>query len=279
MIDRNQTISKMSSTNNQRIPYSSSFLKIRKNLSFVLVEPEVEGNVGASARAIKVSGFKNLILVNPKPDANHQEIQWMAHRSEDILKEAKVVTSLAEAVKDKRLVIATTQRKRHFKFPIYSPEEIIEKIKDVAQTHPVAIVFGRERTGLTNEELLQCHIHSTILTATHKPALNLAQSVMIYAHTFFRLQNINQPAIAYDLASQYELEKFYEHLGDSIKKVGFVPRDSFDNFISRFRRLLGRSLAEKRDVRLLHKLLQIFESRINDLEKQTGKKEKQKKIF
>jgi TrmH family RNA methyltransferase len=269
----------MPSTNNQRVQLSSSFLNIRKNLSFILVEPEVEGNVGASARAMKVSGFKNLILVNPKPDANHQEIKWMAHRSEDILKEAKVVVSLAEAIKDKRLVIATTQRKRHFKFPIYSPEEIFEKVKDVAQTHPVAIVFGRERTGLTNEEMLLCHIHSTILTATYKPALNLAQSVMIYAHTFFRLQNSDQQAITYDLASQYELEKFYEHLSDSIKKVGFVPRDSYDDFISRFRRLLGRSLAEKRDVRLLHKLLQIFESRIETLEKQSVNTTEQNKIF
>jgi TrmH family RNA methyltransferase len=269
----------MSINQNQRISYNSTFSQIRENLYFVLVEPGSEGNIGATARAIKTSGFKNLILVNPKFSNNHPEVQWMAHRSEDILKKATVVSTLAEAINDKRLVIATTQRKRHFKFPLYSPDEISEKIENIASAHPVAIVFGRERTGLSNKELLQCHIHSTVLTATQKPSLNLAQSVMIYAHTFFKLQNVKNSFYTYDLASQYELEKFYEHLNDSIKQVGFVPRDSYDDFITRFKRLLGRSLAEKRDVRLMHKLLQIYETRISNLEKQIGRKDSKKKIF
>jgi len=269
----------MSTSKNHRISYNTTFSKIRENLYFVLVEPESEGNIGATARAIKTSGFKNLILVNPKFAADHPKVQWMAHRSEDILEKATVVSTLAEAINDKRLVIATTQRKRHFKFPLYSPEEISEKIENIAPSHPVAIVFGRERTGLNNKEILQCHIHSTILTATQKPSLNLAQSVMIYAHTFFRLQNVKQSRYTYDLASKYELEKFYEHLNDSMQKVGFIPRDSYDDFITRFKRLLGRSLAEKRDVRLLHKLLQIYETRINDLEKQLGDKKSKKNIY
>ncbi len=269
----------MTSRKDQRIPHNESFSKIRENLHFILVEPAVEGNIGASARAIKTSGYKNLILINPQYDAEKPEVQWMAHRSEDILEKAKVFSTLSEAIHDKRLVIATTQRKRHFKFPLYSAEEVSEKIEEVAQTHPVAIVFGRERTGLTNEELLQCHIHSTILTTTNKPALNLAQSVMLYAHTFFRLQNIKEARYTYDLASQYELTKFYEHLLQSMREVGFVPRDSYDDFITRFKRLIGRSLAEKRDVRLLHKLLQIYESRISDLEKQIKGEKKDKKIY
>jgi len=269
----------MSNSKNQRISYNNTFSKIRDNLYFILVEPESEGNIGATARAIKTSGFKNLILVNPKLSIDRPEVQWMAHRSEDILKKSLVVSTLAEAINDKSLVIATTQRKRHFKFPLYSPDEVSDKIENIAPSHRVAIVFGRERTGLNNKELLQCHIHSTVLTATQKPSLNLAQAVMIYAHTFFRLQNVKASRYTYDLASMYELEKFYEHLNDSIKQVGFVPRDSYDDFITRFKRLLGRSLAEKRDVRLLHKLLQIYETRINDLEKQLPGKKGKKKIY
>jgi tRNA (cytidine32/uridine32-2'-O)-methyltransferase len=269
----------MPHSKNQRISYNATFSQIRENLNFVLVEPESEGNIGATARALKTSGFKKLILVNPKFSSDHPRVQWMAHRSEDILREATVVSSLAEAINDKRLVIATTQRKRHFKFPLYTPDEISEKIENIAPLHPVAIVFGRERTGLNNKELLQCHIHSTILTATQKPSLNLAQSVMIYAHTFFKLQNVKNSNYTYDLASQYELEKFYEHLNKSMKEVGFIPRDSYDDFISRFKRLLGRSLAEKRDVRLMHKLIQIYETKISDLEKQMGKKGIKKKTF
>jgi TrmH family RNA methyltransferase len=269
----------MSNQSSQRISYNSTFSKIRENLYFVLVEPETEGNIGATARAIKTSGFKNLILVNPKFEADHPQVQWMAHRSEEVLKNAQVVSSLNEAINDKRLVIATTQRKRHFKFPLYSPEEISQKIETIAVRHPVAIVFGRETNGLNNKELLHCHIHSTILTATQNPSLNLAQSVMLYAHTFFKLQNVKASRYTYDLASKYELEKFYDHLKNSMQEVEFVPRDSYDDFITRFKRLIGRSLAEKRDVRLLHKLLQIYESRIADLEKQLGDKEKKRKIF
>jgi tRNA C32,U32 (ribose-2'-O)-methylase TrmJ len=102
---------------------------------------------------------------------------------------------------------------------------------------------------------------------------------MIYAHTFFRLQNVKNSRYTYDLASKYELEKFYEHLNDSMQQVGFVPRDSYDDFITRFKRLLGRSLAEKRDVRLMHKLLQIYETKISDLEKQLGENREKKKIY
>jgi TrmH family RNA methyltransferase len=262
-----------------RMSFNETFKRIRENTHFVLVEPEVEGNVGASARALKTSGFKNLILINPNFDKDHQEIEWMAHRSEDIIEKTKVFSTFEEAIAEKRLVVATTQRKRHFRFPLYSPEDIAKKIEEIAVEYPVAIVFGRESTGLTNQELLKCHIHSTIQTATQNPALNLSQSVMLYAHTFFKSQNIKQPLLTYDLASQYELEKFYEHLDKSIRSIGFVPRDSYDDFITRFKRLLGRSLAEKRDVRLLHKLLQIYESKISQLESQKGKKKTYKNIY
>jgi tRNA (cytidine32/uridine32-2'-O)-methyltransferase len=252
----------------QRLPFKRDFEKIRKNIYFILLEPESYGNIGASARALKTCGFKNLILIRPQIEITHPETFWMAHQSEDILKRAQIVDSLPEAIGDKKLVIATTQRKRQFKFPFYTPEEVADKIQEIGTDNPVAIVFGRERTGLTNRELLQCHIHSTILTATRKPSLNLAQSVMIYAHTFFKLLNVKNTRYTYDLATQKELESLYDHLRHSMERVGFSPRDSMDDFISRYKRWIGRSLAEKRDVRLLHKLLQIYEKKIELLQRQ-----------
>jgi TrmH family RNA methyltransferase len=195
----------------------------------------------------------------------------LAHRSMDIIEQAPITDSFEQAIAPMRLTVATTMRKRHFKFPFFSPEQIAEKLLSAALEHPVAIVFGRESTGLTNEEILKCHLHSTIQTATQNPALNLSQAVMIYAHTFFQYLQKTEIHYEYNLASQYELEKFYEHLSRSLEMVRFVPRDGIDNFITRFRRLIGRSMAEKRDVRLLHKLLQIFETRIHDLEDKTEK--------
>jgi TrmH family RNA methyltransferase len=260
----------------QRSGYSILFDKIRKNIHFVLVEPEVPGNVGSVARALKTCGFENLILVNPC-DITHTEAAMMAHRSTDILNKAVIFQKFNDAVSNMRLTVGTTMRKRHFRFPFYSPDEIAEKFLQTAPEHPVAIVFGRERTGLTNEELVSCHLHSTITTATQNPSLNLAQAVMVYAYTFFQLQNTKSTYYKYDLATQYELEKFYEHLGSAMHMVNFVPRDGIDNFVIRFRRLLGRALAEKRDIRLLHKLLQIFETRIQDLE--SGSEENQRNIY
>ena len=113
---------------NQRLPFTPQFSRIRDNLYFILVEPRVEGNIGASARAIKTCGFKHMILVKPQIDVSQPEVEWMAHRSEDILKQTQIVDTFSEAIADKRLVIATTQRKRHFRFPFYSPEEISQKI-------------------------------------------------------------------------------------------------------------------------------------------------------
>lgn len=251
--------------------------QIRQNLHFILVEPESPGNIGAAARALKTCGFSKLILINP---SDHQavEAKQLAHRSKDILKNAAIYSSFTEAIGNKKLVVGTTMRTRNFKFPVFPPDEIARKILAVALENPVAIVFGRERTGLTNEELLQCHIHSTIPIATQNPALNLAQAVMLYAHTFFMQMNSAQSKYEYDPASQHELEIFYEHLSTSLQKVNFTPRDGMEEFITRFRRLLGRSMAESRDIRLLHKLLQIYETRIRDLEKKAPDIE-ERKIF
>ena len=262
---------------NKSIKLSEKLKRIRDNLYFILVEPEVPGNVGSVARAMKTSGFKNLILVNYS-DLDHPELRMMAHRSLNLVKQAKICSSLKEAIGNMRLTVATTMRKRHFSFPFYNPQELCSNFLPVALNHPVAIVFGRERNGLTNHELLQCQLHSTIKTATQNPALNLSQAVMIYAHTFFLHLNQIEPDYNYDYASQYEIEKYYEHLLSALKMVNFVPRDGYDEFITRVRRFIGRSMAESRDIRLLHKLLQIFETRIHHLEN-SEKQELKRDIF
>jgi TrmH family RNA methyltransferase len=265
-------------TNSRRISFKKEFNKIRNNTYFILVEPEAYGNLGATARALKTTGFKNLILINPKIDLKVPQAFWMAHQSEEILNNTTTFKKLDEALHTMHLVIGTTQRRRHYKFPLYTPEEIADRMLTVAMDQPLAIVFGRERSGLTNEELTKCHLHSTIPTATLKPSLNLAQAVMIYAYTFFiKLNSISQ-FYPYNLATKQELDFFYKHLFSSIEDQGFVPRDSMDTFITRFKRLIGRSLAEKRDIRLLHKLLQIYEKRIANLNEQI-KNQKDQMIY
>lgn len=151
-------------------------------ISFILVEPAVPANVGAAARAIKTMGFDDLRLVNPC-DYLSMEARMLAHASHDILENAKVYPNLAEALADADFSIATSAKRRNVKEDIIlSPDlpDFIRK-KEGVISH-LAIVFGREESGLTNEEIALCHRISKVPLQTYYPSLNLAQSVMIYAY-------------------------------------------------------------------------------------------------
>ena len=161
-------------------------------ISFILVEPAVPENIGAAARALKTMGFSDLRLVNP---ANHlaDEAKWLAHGSRDILENATIYPEFHEAIKDLDFLIGTTAKNRSTKEDYYSPEntrEIIDKKIDILPK--VGIVFGREESGLTNEELRLCDIASTVNLKNPYPSINLAQSVMIYAYIFSSF-GINKP--------------------------------------------------------------------------------------
>lgn len=240
------------------------------NVRFVLVEPQTAGNIGAAARAIKTMGFERLVLVNPC-DYRVPQAGWLAHASEDILEKAAVVNSLPEALQGTHFAVATTQRIRDYHFPHFTPAELAEKVARITQEHEVAVIFGRENAGLNNEELRGCHAISTIPAAVNHPSLNLAQAVMIFAYEFFKNSFEEEKRYALKLADYQELETVYEHLQESLQKAGFIPRDDWEKFLMRFKRLFGRAQPEKRDVRLIHKILQTFENHIASLEKKLMK--------
>jgi tRNA/rRNA methyltransferase len=159
---------------------------------FVLVEPAVPANIGAAARAIKTMGFSKLRLVNP---ADHlaEEALWLAHGSNEILRSAQVYSSLADAIEDVDFAIGTTSKNRSSKQDYYIPEEAFKLIAAKSNALKVAgIVFGREESGLTNEELRLCDVASTVPLQNPYPSINLAQSVMIYAYVFSMME-LNVP--------------------------------------------------------------------------------------
>jgi TrmH family RNA methyltransferase len=233
----------------------------RQNVHFILVEPQSPGNIGSAARALKTMGFSNLVLINPC-DHLAPEARWLAHASEDILESARIAPSLYEVLQEMNFVVATTQRVRGYHFPFYTPAELGEKITPTSQENNIAIVFGRENTGLTNEELRQCHAISTVPAAVSHPSLNLAQAVMIYAYELFHCSFGEGKKFKWQLASYDEMEGVYEHLHKSLENVGFVPMDNWGNFIMRFRRMFARANPEIRDVKVMHKILQAFDEYI-----------------
>ncbi len=151
-------------------------------MHFILVEPAVPENIGAAARALSTMGFNSLVLVNPS-DFPSEKADWLAHGSAGILRRAALFATLQEAAGRFDLIVGTTAKKRRVKADYHSPESLLKIIIQKGKTiHHTALVFGREESGLTNEELSLCHLVSTIPMKAPYPSLNLAQAVMVYAY-------------------------------------------------------------------------------------------------
>ncbi|MFN3556467.1 MAG: tRNA/rRNA methyltransferase [Bacteroidales bacterium] len=149
---------------------------------FVLADAAREENIGAAARAIKTMGIHDLYLVNPLADPLGERARATAHGSNDILEQAKIFAHLSEALQQVDLAIGSTAKKRNVAQTYHPVEDLPEIILDKGDTiDSVAIVFGGEESGLSNEQLAQCHLLSTIPMYRKYPSLNLAQSVMVYA--------------------------------------------------------------------------------------------------
>jgi tRNA/rRNA methyltransferase len=182
-------------------------------IHFILVEPKVPENIGAAARALKTMGFSSLRLVSPCDHLN-ERAQWLAHASIDILKQATIYSTLKEAISDIDFIIGTTAKKRSVKHDYHHCNELTSIISAKSKSiNNIAIVFGREESGLTNEELKLCDILSTIPMRRKYPSLNLGQAVMIYTYSLSALafspkkQKVVVPEAAKYLVMKEELEK------------------------------------------------------------------------
>ncbi len=240
-------------------------------MSIVLVNPESPENIGSVARCMKNMGLKELILVNPVP-FRRIETYALAHRSKDLIDKAKVFDDLQEALSPFHFIVGTTQRIRGRNLPLYTPQKVLEEINTIGRMKKVALVFGRESKGLTNQELRLCHIVSTIPTALRQPSVNLAQAVMIYCYEFFNYKIDTEQLEIYnwDLAEYEEISHMYNHLESCLKSVNFRPRGDIEDFIDCFRRVLGRVKLEKRDVKLFHKLFAEVEWALKKARKEGG---------
>ncbi len=160
----------------------------KHNVRFVLVEPTEPGNVGASARAIKNMGFKNLSLVNP-PDDMAGEADRLAHNAMDVLRPAKEYPTLAEAIAEASLVIGTSRLRGKRRGMVLPVDEAAEKVlRTASRGGKVAVLFGREARGLSASEIDECAFMINIPTDSRQPSLNLAQAVMVVAYELGKRQ-------------------------------------------------------------------------------------------
>lgn len=226
-------------------------MKPLEHLTIVLERPLNAGNVGSVARVMKNTGLSNLILVNPKPYLNEEGFK-MAMGSIELLKKAKVVSTLKEALEGFQMVIGTTRRRGRIRKSLLNPREVGEKVLPALQKNKVAIVFGCEKDGLSNDSLFLCHWISSIPASPKQPSFNLAQAVMVYAYEIFmnHWENKHGKQVA-PIVDQQARESMFELMDNTLTRIGFYEHGSPKNLMRSLRQLFGKADLNKRDVRIL----------------------------
>jgi tRNA/rRNA methyltransferase len=219
------------------------------HIRVVLIEPQHSGNIGAVARAMKNMAISQLILVNP---ADHlaMEARMMAMHAFDILLQAQIVSSLAQAVADTGYVVGTTRRLGKSRQAQHSSRSLAPLLLELATTNPVALVFGREDSGLSNDELAQCHELINIPAHPTYGSLNLAQAVLLVCYELY-VTTVAQPTAARPtLAPAAELERLYSRMHALLRRVGFLHGSRPDRMMGYFRRFFAHHGVQSRDVKI-----------------------------
>lgn len=221
----------------------------------VLIETSHPGNIGSTARAMKLMGLSQLVLVNPKrfPDPKANEL---ASRADDILNSAQVVSSLAEALSECSLVIGMSAREREMPQTLLNPKQAALLIHSEYEAHAgIALVFGRESAGLTNDELELCPFQVKIPAVESYSSLNLAAAVQVIAYEIFStFQDAEQPhheSTCLDFASYSEMEGMYTHMKEAMIALHFLKPDNPRHMMQRVRQIFNRARLDQEDVNLL----------------------------
>lgn len=225
------------------------------HIRFVLVQPSHPGNIGAAARAMKNMGLTDLGLVNPAlfphPDATAR-----AAGADDVLAQAGRFQTLADALADSVFAVATTARARSLAWPAISPREAAALIYERAAAGPVALVFGAERCGLSNDELARCHAAVVIPTNSDFSSLNLAAAVQIMAYEIRNQMGEGVPAgsrVELDdpWVNHAQMEGLFEHLDMTLRHIGFFDSGNPEVVMRRLRRLFARTQLTERELNIL----------------------------
>lgn len=233
------------------------------NIRIVLVNTTHPGNIGAAARAMKNMGLSQLYLVAPLQFPHRQALDRAAG-ADDVLNHAAVVNTLEEALSDCEHVYATSARMRHIPWPVCTPREAATEIIPNLKSS-IAIVFGRESSGLTNEELALAQKHINIPTAENFKSLNIAAAVQVITYELkMATLESNPTARAYDeLSTSAQLEGFYQHWYDTMTKIHFLDPKQPKMLMQRLRRLFTRARLEKTELNILRGFLAAVDKKLD----------------
>jgi len=234
------------------------------NIQITLVETSHPGNIGAAARAMKTMGRSRLCLVRPKYFPN-AEATARASGADDILLNARLVDSLDEALENCHLVVGASNRPRTIGAPVLDARSGAQRLVTTSRQGCVALLFGREHSGLSNRELDRCHFQLTIPAVEDFPSLNIAAAVQIMAYEL-RLAGLSRgpgaEATAVSAVTMDEMERFYHHLESVLVAIEFLDPDNPRHLMRRLRRLYNRLSPDCNEMNILRGILTAVQKQI-----------------
>lgn len=236
------------------------------DIRFVLVNTSHPGNIGGVARAMKNMGITQLALVDPQ---NYPDSQATARASgaDDVLANAMVFSTLDEALAGCDLVFGASARLRKLSWPQLNPREMVEQIFSQKTATKMAIVLGREHSGLTNEELERCHYLVHIPSNPDYSSLNIAAAAQVLAYEIYShwlavngdsANSISANETSVDdepFADAQDMERFYQHLNDTLTEIGFLQTEHPRKMMRRLRRLFNRARPDRVELNILRGIL------------------------
>jgi len=244
---------------------TSNMNNILDNIRIVLIQTSHPGNIGSAARAMKVMGLSDLCLVKPRffPD---DQANALASSATDILENATIVDTLQQAIADCRLVIGTSARHhRTLQWETQDSRSCGASVVKQAQTGKVAIVFGRESSGLTNEELSHCHSLVHIPTNPDYSSLNIASAVQILSYECrLAAQSAEASAVCKtedERVSSAEMDGYFKQLETVLIETDFLDPDKPRHLMPRLRRLYSRTGVNRSELNILRGILTAFQKK------------------
>jgi len=234
-----------------------------EKIRIILIQTSHPGNIGSAARAMKTMGLTDLYLVSPL-QFPHVKANEMASGALDILANAKVVDTMDKAMEGCDLICGTSARSRSLAWPLLTPRALADKIRLAPSYHSIGIIFGRENSGLTNEELQRCHFHVQIPSHPDYGSLNLGAAVQVIAYEL-RVASLMKATLGIQeekYAVAQELQLFYEHLERVLVALDFLNPEAPKRLLPRLRRLFNRAEPDFTEINILRGILTAVEKSI-----------------
>jgi tRNA/rRNA methyltransferase len=238
----------------------------RSHIAIVLVDTQIPENIGSVARAMNNMGFARLVLVNPMNYDLKRVLKMATGSSIDIIEKMEVRENLIEAIGPFQYVVGTTARLGSHRPAMTNPRRLASDLLGISRNNHIAILFGPEDRGLSNDQLRYCHTIATIPTDRFS-SLNLAQAVMIICYELFLAGGEKPLESPPRLADKFELEGMYEHLKTVFMKIGFINPQNPEHWMLNIRRFLSRRPLRAREVRVIRGVCRQIDWYTDQLEK------------